>query len=380
MKIIFRISLIIFFFTCLFNLTSCEKASEGLEYEYIKDGNYYRVIGIGTCLDEDIVIPKEYNGSRVMIIDVEAFKDCQTIKSVVIPGSVTTIREDAFNNCENLESVKIEKGVKVIGESAFSNCINLKSVKTEEGVETIGKRAFSYCKQLKEINLPSSITVIEKSTFSECVRLEKVELPNELTRIGHMAFHNCRSLKEIKIPENVTTIEGCVFMGCKNLVVYCDALECPVGWDSEWDYEVKEVLWKGQKLVDDFVVEYKKDDFNVKDIEGLSKEMYLEISMAYAKSNFAIEGLNIQKFYGEYNGAYVFLWDKPVITNEGVKELVIGSVEFPDIPDFMEVMVYKNGYVYTLKEAYDIRGSIKLKDLRMIKEQIELKGYINNGE
>ena len=211
--------LIIMTIILLVNFLTPIKTSEGLEYEYIKDGNYYRVIGIGTCPDEDIVIPKEYNGSRVMIIDAEAFKDCQTIKSVVIPESVTTIREDAFNNCVNLERVKIEEGVKVIGEGAFSGC-----------------------KALKEIKIPSSITSIEKFTFYDCLRLEKVELPQELTSIGYGAFSNCRSLQEITIPENVTTVKGSVFLGCKNLVVYCEAIQCPAGWSSSWDYDVKEFI------------------------------------------------------------------------------------------------------------------------------------------
>ena len=333
------------------------KTSEGLEYEYFKAGNYYKVVGIGTCLDEDLIIPKEYNGSRVMIIDAEAFKDCQTIKSVVIPNSITTIGADAFKNCVNLESVKIEEGVKVIGESAFSGC-----------------------KKLKEIKISSSITSIEKFTFYDCLRLEKVELPQELTSIGYGAFSNCRSLKEITIPENVTTVKGNVFFGCKNLVVYCEALECPVGWSSSWDYDVKEVLWKGQQLVDDFIVEYKKDDFKTKEVEGLSEIMYLEISKAYAKSNFSLYGLDIHCFYGEYDGAYVFSSQMPVITFEELKELEISGIEFPQIPDVIQVMVYKNGYVYSLEEAYEIRRTITRNDLIKIKEQIELKGYFNNGE
>lgn len=344
--------LIIMTIILLVNFLTPIKTSEGLEYEYNKESNYYRVIGIGTCLDEDIVIPKEYNGSRVMIIDTEAFKDCQTIKSVVIPESITTIREDAFDNCVNLERVKIEEGVKVIGEGAFSGC-----------------------KDLKEIKIPSSITSIEKFTFYDCLRLEKVELPQELTSIGYGAFSNCRSLKEITIPENVTTVKGSAFLGCKNLVVYCEAIQCPAGWSSSWDHDVKEVLWKGQQQNNLFEVEYKKDDFKVKEVEGLSEEMYLEISMAYAKSNFSLYGLDIHYFYGEYDGAYVFSSQMPVITFEELKELEISGIAFPQMPDFMQVMVYKNGYVYTLKEAYEIRGTITRNDLIKIKEQIELKGY-----
>ena len=40
-------------------------ASEGLEYELNADNNGYKLMGIGSCQDKDLVIPAEYNGLPV---------------------------------------------------------------------------------------------------------------------------------------------------------------------------------------------------------------------------------------------------------------------------------------------------------------------------
>ena len=117
-----------------------------------------------------------------------------------------------------------------------------------------------------------------------------------------------------------------------------------------------------QKQKNTFEAEYKKDDFETRVVEGLSEEMYLEISKAYAKNYFVDYGLSIQKFYGEYNGAYVF--SNRSTRTEPTSKIVIGSVEFPECPVIINVMVYKNGYVYTLREAYEIRNTINVEDLK----------------
>lgn len=45
------------------------------------------------------------------------------ITELVIPNSVTSIRNSAFHNCTNLTSVTIPNSVTSIGYGAFSNCI-----------------------------------------------------------------------------------------------------------------------------------------------------------------------------------------------------------------------------------------------------------------
>ncbi len=378
MKRLFRIMLIIGLFLTLFTLTSCGKTSEGLQFYFNERGKFYELVGLGTCKDEDIVIPGTYNDYPVRIIANSAFRDCKTIKSITISKGITTITSHAFRNCENLETLKLADSVTSISGSALGDCKKLKKVTLSKNLQIIDDRLFEDCISLEKITIPKGVTVIGSSAFEGCVKLKNVKLPLTLKIIQNNAFEDCKSLKKITIPVSVEKVEAFAFTGCYQTTIYYDLERIPSGFDSYWSKGSKNVVLKGQKQKNTFEAEYKKDDFETRVVEGLSEEMYLEISKAYAKNYFVDYGLSIQKFYGEYNGAYVF--SNRSTRTEPTSKIVIGSVEFPECPVIINVMVYKNGYVYTLREAYEIRNTINVEDLKQIKEQIELKGYFNNGE
>lgn len=70
------------------------KYSEGLEFEDYEEG--YAVIGIGTCTDEDVLIPPEHEGMPVFEIGEGAFEDYSAMKSLYIPKTVTVIMSNIF--------------------------------------------------------------------------------------------------------------------------------------------------------------------------------------------------------------------------------------------------------------------------------------------
>lgn len=57
------------------------------------------------------------------VIEKEAFSECNSLKSVIIPNSVTIIEDWAFLGCCSLRSIDIPDSVTKIGVSAFSGCI-----------------------------------------------------------------------------------------------------------------------------------------------------------------------------------------------------------------------------------------------------------------
>ena len=75
----------------------------------------------------------------------EAFYDCNSLKSIDIPDSVTTISNSAFTYCNGLTSIDIPDSVTSIGDSAFGGCVGITSVTVNAVVPpTLGYTVFDY--------------------------------------------------------------------------------------------------------------------------------------------------------------------------------------------------------------------------------------------
>ena len=179
--------------TIIFNYV---KPSEGLAFTSNGDGTCY-VSGIGTCTDTDIVIPSTApNGDRVTSIG-SAFYGCNTLVSVTIPNSITSIGRQAFYGCTALTSVTIPDSVTSIGYGAFAYCSSLTSVTIPDSVTSIGSSAFYGCSSLTSVTIPNSVTSIGPDAFSGCSSLTSVTIGNDVTSIGKKAFSGCYKLVEV---------------------------------------------------------------------------------------------------------------------------------------------------------------------------------------
>ena len=209
----------------------------------VEDSLYISVDGLENEEVTDLDIPEamSLNGGLIPITEFGsswAFENCNSLKSVKIPGSIIEIDgSETFANCENLESVIICEGVKEL--SGFQGCINLKNVSLPESLkeinyetfkdcsslvsiglpenlEKIGDRAFSCCIALKSIEIPASVNSMGDEIFKGCTSLEKVKLSTNVTILLE-EFEDCDALKSIEIPEGVLELKG-TFSGCKNLI------------------------------------------------------------------------------------------------------------------------------------------------------------------
>lgn len=245
--------------------------SIGLEYTLSDDGTSYIVSGLGTCTDIDVIIPATYKEKPVTSIGDSAFTWRESLKSIVIPDSVTSIGEGAFYGT-GITSITIPDSVTSIGYGAFSGYSRITSIivdannpnyqsidgnlytkdgktliqyaigKTNtsfiipSGVTSIGKGAFSYCYSLTSIVIPDSVTSIGDYAFYECGSFISITIPDSVTSIGNNAFEKCMSLKSITIPSSVTSIGSHAFSDCSRLVIYCETTSRPNGWSSDWNY------------------------------------------------------------------------------------------------------------------------------------------------
>ena len=163
------------------------------------------------CSDlADIIIP-----DGVTFIGDYAFMGC-SLSSVVIPDGVTFIGDYAFACC-SLSSIVIPDSVTSIGDHAFEDCFSLTGIVIPDGVTSIGDGAFASCRSLSNIVIHDGVTSIGDGAFNECDSLRSVVIPNSVTNIGDNVFQFCSSLNDIVIPDGVTSIGNGAFWGCSSL-------------------------------------------------------------------------------------------------------------------------------------------------------------------
>ena len=150
------------------------------------------------------------------MITAEAFADCTSLTSVIIPDSFMYILNGAFSGCTSLTSITIPDSVTAMGYSAFTRCTSLTSVTISDSVTTIYNSAFLDCTSLISVTIGTGLTSIN-ALFSDCTSLTSVTIGNSVTSIGRHSFYNCSSLTSITIPDSVTSIGDCAFSGCTSL-------------------------------------------------------------------------------------------------------------------------------------------------------------------
>lgn len=163
---------------------------------------------------KSIIIP-----NSVTKINYRAFKKCSSLTSIVIPNSVISIGDGAFDECTSLASIEIPESVTTIGNFAFQNCRSLTTVSFNEKIKltNIGDYLFSDCSSLTSISIPSSVTSISAGAFTNCSLLKTIMIPYGVKSIGNGAFTNCSSLTSIIIPNSVTKLGNYVFSKCSSL-------------------------------------------------------------------------------------------------------------------------------------------------------------------
>ena len=197
--------------------------------------------------------PKNFDGTYsikdgTQIICDRAFIGCKSLRSIVIPDSVTSIGDSAFFGCWFLCSLVIPDSVTSIGDWAFGDCLSLSSLVIPESVVNLNGNPFCrwngelkclspyfICdnkvlfnkdkskiiafrdKKAKSYAIPDYVTSIGDSAFKCCESLRSIVIPDSVTSIGYWAFRDCSSLTDIAIPDSVTSIGNNAFKFCFSL-------------------------------------------------------------------------------------------------------------------------------------------------------------------
>ena len=160
---------------------------------------------------ETLDIPAVIDEKKVRAVRENAFYKCDSLKSVTIPDTVTSIGHHAFSGCTSLTTANIKGTVNNIEEGCFSGCLSLREVILPDTVKEIGKNSFYKCREIKGIQLPSNLETIGENAFSGCLSLEDISLPNSTLRIGGKAFFDCPKLLCVNIPDSAAELGSCSF-------------------------------------------------------------------------------------------------------------------------------------------------------------------------
>lgn len=199
-------------------------------YEFEVDGICYKRRGDGLMVTPRAFSGRSYSAGVNIPAEVSvdgqtypvtaiadgAFRNCASLTSVTIPGTVNSIGNYAFKNCTALTAISIPSSVKRIGYGAFMDCNSLKSVNMVAGLEEIGYYAFAYCDRLGNVNIPNTVTSMGDGAFY-LSGVKKVDTGNGLDTVNYCAFIYCPLLTDVTIGDGVKVIKTGAFYGCPQL-------------------------------------------------------------------------------------------------------------------------------------------------------------------
>lgn len=204
-----------------------------------------------TAFDANIVSNTYENGVGTILFDAPVTKigesafleeENHTLKSIVIPNSVTELDGWAFCGCEYLEQVTLSSRLKTVGDAAFSSCNRLREITLPESMITVGDSAFFGCSGMsgyygKFASIDNRCLVIDNVLRHFAPKgLTEYVIADGIITIAHDAFYASTSLKRVTIPASVTSIEEYAFYYCENLKsVYCRPTTPPALGEGVFD-------------------------------------------------------------------------------------------------------------------------------------------------
>lgn len=186
--------------------------------------------------------------SGVQFVETYAFNNCENIKSISTPNSLTEF-SPAFGGCTLLETIHISKCIASLSvEHETLKCISVDEEnsdysslngvlynkekttllyyppqKTDEEFNipaTVTEIKYLVSNYLKKINIPYGVTFIQEIRSP---KLEELVLPDSVTELDNRALRNNIALKKLVLSKNLTEIGLAWLAGCESLT----SLELP---------------------------------------------------------------------------------------------------------------------------------------------------------
>ena len=148
--------------------------------------------------------------SKESVIESEQFQNIVKLTHMIIPSSITKIKNQAFNGCTSLKCIFFENpsSLTSIEKEAFNRCSSLEQITilsdeiefrddVTDGV-SIGELAFAQCSSLTKITIPSSVTLVGDEAFSGCSSLKQLTILSSDIEFGQYVFYGFENM-ELKV-------------------------------------------------------------------------------------------------------------------------------------------------------------------------------------
>ena len=195
--------------------------------------------------------------NSVTSIESSAFSSCSGLTSVTIPNSVTSIESSAFSSCSGLTKVEIsdlDAWCRISFNSTLANPLyyahhlylngsEITNLVIPSTISTIRNYTFQYCSGITSVTIPNSVTFIGGDAFSGCSGLKTVNwnvkncavfpsgsspfsgstgintfsFGNEVQNIPAYLCYGLSGLTSVTISNLVSSIGISSFGGCNNI-------------------------------------------------------------------------------------------------------------------------------------------------------------------
>lgn len=143
-----------------------------------------------------------------------------SLKELILPESLVTIKGYTFEHFPNLAYVRIPKNIQNIMVWAFAVCekLNIGDVLELENIVEIGAQAFFRTGLRGRVVLGKNLSTLNSGAFQDC-NIEEIDLSRcKLLRdLEDCMFQGCIKLRKVILPNTLKSIGSNCFYGCIHL-------------------------------------------------------------------------------------------------------------------------------------------------------------------
>ena len=184
------------------------------------------------------------------------FTGCSNLTSIEIGNGITSINSWAFENCTNLKTVYYEGTLEQWCQITFNNYASSPchrgadlyiggtkqtDIIIPDTITEIKDYTFYKCTSLTSVTIPDGVTTIPASAFQGCTSLTSIEIPDGVTSLGNSAFRDCTSLKNVtifattppSISDSIYSSNG-TFYGCTALTTITVPKDTLSAYQTAW--------------------------------------------------------------------------------------------------------------------------------------------------